>query len=107
MSPAARPRTRKPPDPDPEAPRAARQEPEGRTHAERSSWGRSIRDGVSRKTWSDWTAAADRPDPVGLLLSQSAVRVPDLVPIRHGRMLEVSTLTVTSMFHAVHGESAG
>ena len=87
MSPAARSRTRKPADPDPKAPRAPRREPEGRTHTERSSWGRSIRDGVSRKVWSDWSPAADRPDPVDLLLSQSAVRVPDLVPIRHGRML--------------------
>jgi uncharacterized protein (DUF2252 family) len=30
--------------------------------------------------------AADR-DPVGLLLSQAATRVPELVPVRHGRML--------------------
>jgi uncharacterized protein (DUF2252 family) len=29
----------------------------------------------------------DRPDPVALLLEQSAARVPELVPIRHGRML--------------------
>ena len=47
---------------------------------------RSARE-VSRTAWSGWAAAADRPDPVALLLSQSAARVPDLVPIRHGRML--------------------
>ena len=32
--------------------------------------------------------APDGPrDPVGLLLSQAASRVPELVPVRHGRML--------------------
>ena len=74
-------------DPDRKAPRAPRREPEGRSRGERSTWGRSIRDDVPRGAWSEWAPAADRPDPVDLLLSQSAVRVPDLVPIRHGRML--------------------
>ena len=32
-------------------------------------------------------AAADRPDPVALLEEQAATRVPELVPIRYGRML--------------------
>ena len=31
--------------------------------------------------------AADRPDPVALLEEQNATREPDLVPVRHGRML--------------------
>jgi uncharacterized protein (DUF2252 family) len=31
--------------------------------------------------------AADRPDPVGLLEEQNLTREPDLVPVRHGRML--------------------
>jgi len=34
-----------------------------------------------------WTPAADRPDPVAMVLEQSAARVRQLVPIRHGRML--------------------
>ena len=34
-----------------------------------------------------WTPAADRPDPVALLEEQNATREPDLVPVRHGRML--------------------
>jgi hypothetical protein len=34
-----------------------------------------------------WTPASDRPDPVGLLEEQDATREPDLVPVRHGRML--------------------
>lgn len=74
-------------DPDPKAPRAPRREPQGRTRTERSDWGRSVRGEVPRGSWSRWAPTADRPDPVQLLLSQSAVRAPDLVPIRHGRML--------------------
>jgi uncharacterized protein (DUF2252 family) len=36
---------------------------------------------------TEWTRAADRPDPVGLLEEQNLGREPDLVPVRHGRML--------------------
>jgi uncharacterized protein (DUF2252 family) len=34
-----------------------------------------------------WAPAADRADPVALLEEQDATREPDLVPVRHGRML--------------------
>jgi len=34
-----------------------------------------------------WAPAAGRPDPVGLLEQQNATREPDLVPVRHGRMM--------------------
>jgi uncharacterized protein (DUF2252 family) len=34
-----------------------------------------------------WSPAADRPDPVELLVAQDATREPDLVPVRHGRMM--------------------
>ena len=36
---------------------------------------------------TDWTPAADRPDPVALLEERDATREPDLVPVRHGRMM--------------------
>jgi uncharacterized protein (DUF2252 family) len=74
-------------DPDRRPPRAARREPEGAKPTERAEWGRGLRGQAPRSSWSEWSPAADRPDPVALLLSQSAARVPDLVPIRHGRML--------------------
>jgi hypothetical protein len=32
-------------------------------------------------------SSGDRPDPVGLLEAQNVTREPDLVPVRHGRML--------------------
>ena len=34
-----------------------------------------------------WAPATDRPDPVALLEEQNATREPDLVPVRHGRMM--------------------
>lgn len=34
-----------------------------------------------------WEPSADRPDPVALLEGQAEARVPELVPIRYGRML--------------------
>ena len=36
----------------------------------------------------EYTPAPDRPDPIALLEGQSATRVPELVPVRYGRMLE-------------------
>jgi uncharacterized protein (DUF2252 family) len=34
-----------------------------------------------------WRSAGDRPDPVALLEEQNLTREPDLVPVRHGRMM--------------------
>ncbi len=36
---------------------------------------------------SGWEPADDRPDPVALLEAQNLTREPDLVPVRHGRMM--------------------
>jgi uncharacterized protein (DUF2252 family) len=49
--------------------------------------GRAARANVPRSSHRDWQPAPDRPDPVGLLEQQATTRVPELVPIRHGRML--------------------
>jgi len=45
------------------------------------------RDRAPLSCHTGWAPAADRPDPVGLLQDQDATREPDLVPVRHGRML--------------------
>ena len=45
------------------------------------------RDQAPLSSHAGWAAAADRPDPVGLLEEQNRTREPDLVPVRHGRML--------------------
>jgi len=58
-----------------------------RTPEERVARGRQARDRVPRTSHGAWKPAADRPDPIALLEEQAASRVPDLVPIRYGRML--------------------
>src|SRR6478736_474949 len=55
--------------------------------AERVASGKAARAEVPRSVHGAWEPSADRPDPVGLLEEQGATRVPELVPIRYGRML--------------------
>jgi uncharacterized protein (DUF2252 family) len=42
---------------------------------------------TSLSSHTKWRPAADRPDPVALLEEQNLTREPDLVPVRHGRMM--------------------
>jgi uncharacterized protein (DUF2252 family) len=55
--------------------------------AERAARGKAARAEVPRRVHGEWAATADRRDPVELLEEQAASRVPELVPIRYGRML--------------------
>ena len=55
--------------------------------AERAARGRAARAQVPRSSHADYASASQRSDPVELLQSQAASRVPELVPIRYGRML--------------------
>jgi uncharacterized protein (DUF2252 family) len=41
---------------------------------------------VPRLSHAEWTPPQDRPDPVATLEEQAKTRVPDLIPIRYGRM---------------------
>jgi uncharacterized protein (DUF2252 family) len=54
---------------------------------ERKARGLEARDRTSSSSHSGWRPAADRPDPVALLEEQNVTREPDLVPVRHGRMM--------------------
>ncbi len=54
---------------------------------ERMSEGRAEREAVPVDAHAEWTAPDGRPDPVGVLEQQNTTRVPDLIPIRHGRMI--------------------
>ena len=56
------------------------------TIAERVARGRAVRAEVSRKSHGEWVPAPGRTDPIVLLEQQAATRVPELVPIRYGRM---------------------
>ena len=55
--------------------------------AERASYGRAARREVQRCAHGEWGVPAHRADPVAILLEQDESRVPELVPIRYGRML--------------------
>jgi len=48
--------------------------------------GKSCRSEIPRSSHAAWEPPADRPDPIGLLEEQAAQRVPELVPLRYGRM---------------------
>jgi uncharacterized protein (DUF2252 family) len=54
---------------------------------ERTARGKDARTQTPLAAHTGWTPATDRPDPVGLLEQQDATREPDLVPVRHGRMM--------------------
>jgi uncharacterized protein (DUF2252 family) len=55
--------------------------------AERAARGKAARKKVPRASLAAWDPPASRRDPVELLRAQEVDRVPELVPIRHERML--------------------
>ena len=55
--------------------------------AERVAMGKEARRLVPRSSHAELTIDDTRPDPVALLERQATTRVPELVPIRYGRML--------------------
>jgi uncharacterized protein (DUF2252 family) len=54
---------------------------------ERQARGLAARKQAPRSSHRRWEPAPDRPDPVALLEAQAVTRVPELVPVRYGRML--------------------
>jgi uncharacterized protein (DUF2252 family) len=56
------------------------------SRADRVALGKDARAQASLESHAEFTPGASR-DPVGLLLEQAKSRVPELVPVRHGRML--------------------
>ena len=57
------------------------------TVAERAERGKAARAATPRSSHARFDPGADRPDPIDLLEAQAQTRVPELVPIRYGRML--------------------
>jgi uncharacterized protein (DUF2252 family) len=55
--------------------------------AARAERGRDARRRSPRRAHADWRPEANRPDPVALLEEQATSRVPELIPIRHARMM--------------------
>ena len=58
------------------------------TQAERYAMGKSLREKCPRASHAAWQPAADRPDPVSLVLKADEGRLPELLPLRHGRMVQ-------------------
>jgi uncharacterized protein (DUF2252 family) len=54
---------------------------------ERKALGKEAANRTPTSSHAGWAPAADRADPVALLEEQNVTREPDLVPVRHGRML--------------------
>ena len=57
------------------------------TPAERAARGKEARAAVPRDSHAVFDPGPGRPDPVGLLEEQAKSRVPELVPVRWGRMM--------------------
>ena len=62
------------------------QPPSTRSPDERRQVGTALRQKVPRSAHGVWSPAADRPDPVEILIEQGKGRIPELLPIRYGRM---------------------
>src|SRR5262245_55467725 len=56
--------------------------------AERYQQGKALRDKRPRQDHAAWKSPTDRPDPVALLEESSKGRIPELIPIRYGRMMK-------------------
>ena len=55
--------------------------------AELRAMGKSLRDQCPRQAHAAWHLPHDRPDPLQLLEESSEGRIPELIPVRYGRML--------------------
>jgi uncharacterized protein (DUF2252 family) len=57
------------------------------TRTERAERGKAARAQVPRSSHAEWAPPTVRQDPVAVLEEQALTRVPELIPIRYGRML--------------------
>jgi len=60
---------------------------EFRSREERLATGRALRDSLPRKSHAKWEPSPERRDPIDVLEESNRDRLPELVPIRYGRML--------------------
>lgn len=56
--------------------------------AERRAAGKALREAVPRAEHSGWKHPKERTDPVEIILAANEGRLPELLPIRHGRMAQ-------------------
>ena len=60
--------------------------PPALSREQREAKGKAARTEVPRSSHADFSVGPDRPDPLSLLEGQGLDRVPELLPIRYGRM---------------------
>lgn len=58
------------------------------SHDERYAIGKSLRESCPRTSHAFWKPSPGRPDPVSLILESDKGRMEDLIPLRHGRMMQ-------------------
>ena len=56
--------------------------------SDRRAQGKALRDLVPREAHAGWKAGQDRRDPIDVLQDSNEGRMPDLIPIRFGRMMQ-------------------
>ena len=54
---------------------------------DRRAAGKALRDRTPRELHARWTAGPERRDPVEQVIEFDEARIPELVPVRHGRMM--------------------
>jgi hypothetical protein len=55
---------------------------------DRAAAGKALRESVPRALHAKWKKPEHRPDPIDTLIASDVDRLPDLVPIRYGRMMQ-------------------
>jgi uncharacterized protein (DUF2252 family) len=58
------------------------------THAQQYAEGKALRDFCPRTSHAEWKVPKDRRDPVDMVLASEKGRIPELLPLRHGRMVQ-------------------
>lgn len=57
------------------------------SYADRYAAGKALRETCARKAHAGWNSPVKRPDAVQLVLAAEKGRLPELLPLRHGRMV--------------------
>jgi uncharacterized protein (DUF2252 family) len=58
------------------------------SRADQFAMGKALRDKCPRASHAEWKPPHNRPDPVRLVLKADEGRLPELLPLRHGRMVQ-------------------
>lgn len=74
---------------------------------QRRAAGRAFRDSLSRSHHAIWKPPTNRPDLVSLLEESNYDRLPDLIPIRYGRMLQSPLAFLRGSAVVMAGDLAG